>query len=203
MSRAIESQEGSLPPHTSLPELMKGRDWLFGEWDYYIDTSHLTSIIPYCLEMTDPGTLRLLDELCSYGCRLSPNFAFKGQPPFENGYVDFGHYIKAALGIDADLHIQHFYRKAVEAQAEPDSNGPEAAQTLVALLDRLGRHREALAAFSQFLSNEDPAYLRCPNAMQLSYAAADYERLRDTARQRGDLLSYTAASVLASRQPDA
>jgi hypothetical protein len=34
--------------------------------------------------------------------------------------------------------------------------------------------------------------------MQLSYAAADYERLRETARERGDLLSYTAASLLAS-----
>jgi hypothetical protein len=196
--RAIVGQEGAAPPATSLPELINGRDWLFGEWDYYVDNSHLMSIIPYCLELTDTGALRLLDELCDYGARLSPNFAFKGQPPFEDGYVDFGHYIKAVLGVNPDLHIQHFYRKAMESKAESDATGNEAAQILVALLDRLGRHREALAAFSQFLSDEDPAYLRCPTAMQLSYAAADYERLRETARERGDLLSYTAASLLAS-----
>ena len=198
MIRAIERQEGAAPPATSLPELMTGRDWLFGEWDYYVDTSHLTSVIPYCLEATDRTTMCLLDELCDYGCRLSPNFAFAGQPPFENGYVDFGHYVKAIVGLDADPHIQHFHRKAVEAEADADAAGTEGAQTLVALLGRLGRHREALEAFSRFLSNEDPRYLRCPTAMQLSYAADDYERLRETARERGDLLSYTAARLLAS-----
>ena len=198
MTRAVESQEGATPPETSLPDLMKDRDWLFGEWDYYVDTSHLTSVIPYCLETSDTGTLRLLDELCDYGCRLSPNFAFKGQPPFEDGYVDFAHYVKAARGADAEPHIQHFYRKALEAEADPDATGSEAAQVLVALLARLGRHREALEAFSRFLSDEDPTYLRCPTAMQLSYAAGDYERLRETARERGDVLSYTAARLLAS-----
>jgi hypothetical protein len=194
MTRAIEQQEGAAPTETSLPALMNGRDWLFGEWDYYVDTSHLTSVISYCSEVTDTRTLRLLDELCEYGCRLSPNFAFKGEPPFENGYVDFGCYVKALLGIDADSQIQHFYRKAVDAGAD---SGTEAAQILVSLLARLERHQEALEAFSRFLSNEDPTYLRCPTAMQLSHAAADYGRMRENARERGDVLSYTAAALLA------
>jgi hypothetical protein len=198
MRYAITQQEGAAPTEISLPELMNRRDWLFGEWDYYVDTSHLTSIIPYCLELTDTATLRLLDELCDYGCRLSPNFAFKGEPPFENGYVDFGQYVKAVLAVDADSHVQHFYRKAVEAEADPEAAGAEAAQMLVALLGRLGRHGEALAAFSRFLSGKDSPYLRCPTAMQLSYAAGDYERMRATAREHGDLLSYTAARLLAS-----
>ena len=38
--------------------------------------------------------------------------------------------------------------------------------------------------------------------MQLSYAAADYEQLGETARARGDLLSYTAARLLASQPTD-
>lgn len=203
MNRAIESQEGAPSPHTSLLELMNGRDWLFGEWDYYVDTSHLMSVIPYCLDTTDTDTLRLFDELCEYGCRLSPNFAFKGPPSFENGYVDFGHYVKSVLpGVDADPHIQHFYRKAIEVEADPDAIGTEAAQTLVSLLVRLGRHGEALKAFSRFLADEDPAYLRCPTAMQLSFAATDYEVLSVTARARGDLLSYTAARILASQPVD-
>jgi hypothetical protein len=195
--RAIEQQEGAAPPETALPELMNGREWLFGEWDCYVDTSHLTSIIPYCLDVQDPDTLRLLDELCEYGCRLSANFAFSGQPPFENGYVDYGHYVKAVTGADAVPHIRHFYQKAIEAEAEPEAAGTEAAQLLVGLLSRLGRNAEAVEAFSRFLSNENPAYLRCPTAMQLSYAAADYDRMRETARERGDVLSYTAARLLA------
>lgn len=103
----VESQKGPAPAETSLPDLMKHRDWLF-------DTSRLTSVIAYCLETSDTGTLRLPDELCVYGCRLSPNFACKGQPLFGDGYVDFAHHVKAVRGADAEPHTPHFHRKALD-----------------------------------------------------------------------------------------
>jgi hypothetical protein len=200
MRHAIEQQEGAAPAQTSVPELMAGRDWLFGEYDYYVDTSHLTSLIPYCLEVTDRETLRLLDELCEYGTHLSPNFAFKAQPPFEDGYVDYGHYIKAALGIDTEEHTQHFRDKA--AHCDPEIAGSAPAQLLVTLLARLDRYQEALDVFQQYLADEDPTYHRCPNALQLCHAAQNYEQMRGVAREHGDILSYAAASLLSrSRQP--
>lgn len=198
MRHAIEQQEGAAPDTASLPELMQGRNWLFGEYDYYVDTSHLTSVIPYCMETRREDTLRLLNELCEYGEQLSPNFAFRGQPPFDDGYVDYGHYIRAVLGHNTDEHLEHFRRKA--AAADPENDGTEAAQLLVSLLSRLQRHQEALEVFNKYLTGEEPAYLRCPNAMQLSFAASNYEALRSTARERGDVLSYTAARLLSSQR---
>ena len=196
MSRAIEQREGAAPPARTLPELMAGRDWLFGEYDYYVDTSHLTSVIPYCLEVTGKETLRLIDELCQYGARLSSTFAFKGNPPFENGYEDYGHYVKALIGDRREEHIGHFHEKA--GNADPETVGSAPAQVLVGLLSRLERHAEALDVFLEYLRDEDPAWLRCPNALQLCYAARDYERMRRIARDRGDVLSYAAAAALSS-----
>jgi hypothetical protein len=200
MSRTIEQQEGARPAAASIPELMAGRDWLFGEYDYYVDTSHLTSVIPYCLEVSDAEMLRLLQELCEYGQHLSPTFAFKAQPPFEDGYADYGRYIKAVRGVDVDEQVRHFREKA--EQADPEVAGSAPAQTLVNLLVRLERYEQALEVWLTHLAQEDPMYLRCPNALELCYRAGDFGRMRELARERGDVLTYTAASVLeGSRHP--
>ena len=196
MSYAIEQREGAAPSEAGMAELMSGRDWLFGEYDYYVDTSHLTSVISYGLEATDPETLRLLDELCDYGRHLSPMFAFKGQPPFEDGYVEYGRYIRALRGIDADEHVRHFREKA--EQADPEVAGSAPAQSLVNLLARLERFEAALDAWLEFLAAADPAYLRCPGPLDLCYRSGNYERLRTLARERADVLTYTAASGLGS-----
>jgi hypothetical protein len=144
-------------------------------------------------------TLRLIDELCQYGARLSPNFAFRAQPPFEDGYADYGRYVKAVLRQGQDEHLRHFREKA--AGADPDTAGSAPAQLLVGLLARLERYEEALDAFLEHLADENPAYLRCPNALQLCYASRNYARMRELARGRGDVLSYTAASVMNRSAP--
>jgi hypothetical protein len=196
LSYAIEQREGVRPGVSSLSELIAGREWLFGEYDYYVDTSHLTSVISYCLEVSEPEILRQLDELCDYGQHLSPTFAFKGNPPFEDGYIGYGRYVKALRGIAVDEQVDHFRRKAIEADPEVIGNAP--AQELVNLLARLGRYDAALEAWLQFLVHEEPAYLRCPSPMELCYRSGNFERLRELARERADLLTYTAASVLQS-----
>src|SRR5262249_26441947 len=155
MRRTIEQQESVAPDSSKLPELMAGRDWLFGEFHYYVDTSHLCSLIPYCLEPVDAGTLGLIDELCEYGQHLSPNFAFRGQPPFEDGYVGYQHYTGALMDRDNEAHLTYFREKLPSA---------DVAQILVMLLARIGRYREALDIFVEHLGGEDPAYLRCPGA---------------------------------------
>ena len=82
LRRAIERQEGEAPDSQSVSELIKGRDWLFEGANYYIDTSHVGSIVQYSVEWRDPETLRLVIELCDYGKRLSDMFQYAGQPPF-------------------------------------------------------------------------------------------------------------------------
>src|SRR5207248_5084603 len=44
----VGEREGKEPPAaTGLAELMAGRDWLFGDDFYHIDTSHLASVVQF------------------------------------------------------------------------------------------------------------------------------------------------------------
>jgi hypothetical protein len=192
MSRVIASQEGASPAVKTIAELAAGRDWLFGEYDYYVDTSHLFSLLPYSLELTDEGTLRLLHDLCEYGKKLSSMFQSRGQPPFEQPFVDYDEYILALLGDDVERRLEHFHQKVL--QSSPEEVGTVAAQLFVNLAVRLKRFEEAVQVSIDHLADEDPSELTCPSTLQLCSLANDYARLKDLARSRGDLLSYVAAT---------
>lgn len=194
MLRTIEAQEGIRPQAGRVADLLPERDWMFGEYDYYVDTSHLMSLLSYSLEVKDRHTLELFHDLCLYGQRLSAMFQSRGQAPFENPFVDYDQYVLAMLGDEVDRRIDHFRRKADDSDQEEAGTAP--AQLLVNLLVRLGRFEEALAVSLQHLDAEDPLQLSCPPALQLCHMAGDYERLKKLARERGDLLSYAAASAL-------
>jgi hypothetical protein len=142
LGTAIAQQEGRRPVSTNIAELIDGRDWLFGEYSTYVDTSHLVSLLQYCPEVTDAGVLWIFHDLCQYGKRLSPQVRVQGQPPFEDVYTDFDHYAQALSGNDVESHLAHFRRKV----AENDAEGSESlhAQTLVRLLAQLARYEEAL-----------------------------------------------------------
>jgi hypothetical protein len=189
MASEIEAREGARPATKNLIEMMEGRAWLFGEYDYYVDTSHLMTLLPYALEATVADTLGLFHELCEYGKRLAPCFQAKGQAPFENPPVDYGEYVLAMLGDDVDARVEHF--RAIVAASDPEMVGTAPAQFLVNLLVKLGRHREALDVALEHLKDERD--LACPTLMQLCRMAGDYGRLKELARERNDLLSYVAA----------
>lgn len=194
LSRTIESQEGIKPESAGIIDLIANREWLFGEYDYYVDTSHLVSLLPYCTEVTDPAVLRLFHELCAYGQRLSPQFQSPGQPPFENPYVDYGEYVQARLGCEVDDRIAHFRRKLTENAPEQAAEGP--AQVLITLLVSLARYEEALEVSLAYLGGEGSAAGPCPSALQICYLSKNYDRLKELAAGRGDLLTYAAASAL-------
>ncbi len=198
MKRAIAHVEGAAPDQNDLPSLMAGREWLFGEYDYYVDTSHLTSLVQYAPEMTDDATLRLTHELCEYGRRLSSQFQHQGYPPFENTFTDYGKYLEALLGIGTDEAIGHFRKKAEEAESETLP-----AQVLVKLLVRMGRHAEALEAALEHLQEASRADLSCPSPLQICQMAGDYNRLMSLARTKGDLLSYAAAGLERQKEANA
>src|SRR6202011_2468082 len=192
MGSAIESQEGVKPECDTLLDLFANRPWLFGEYDYYVDTSHLVSLLPYCAEIKDRETLHLFHQLCEYGQRLSTQFQSAGEPPFENCYLDYDHYVQALLGNEVETRISHFRTKISGYDRQQASFGP--AQVLINLLVRLGRYNEAFQISLQYLP-EGESGMPCPSASQLCYLAGDYGRLRDLAKNRGDLLTYLAASA--------
>jgi hypothetical protein len=193
LADAIEQEEGSRPASTSIAELISGRGWLFGEYRTYVDNSHLVSLLQHCPEVSDAGLLRIFHDLCEYGKRVSPEVRVQCQPPFEDGCIDFEHYVGALLGIDVESHLAHFRRKVTEA--EPERVVSLAAQVLVGLLARLARFDEALEVALAHFPNVGSAELACPAAPELCRLARRFDRLKELARERGDWLIYAAATL--------
>jgi hypothetical protein len=196
LQHAIAAREEKAPDSRHIPTLVAGRDWLFDENNYHIDTSHLAAVIRFSSDVQDRETLTLAVELTEYGRRLSPLFQYKGHPPFDNIYVDYAVYMRAMLGEDVDAAIAHFRQKV--AAVDPNEGGSGPAQVLVGLLARLGRYPEAIDASIEYLSDAEPGQLSCPTVVQLCELAGDRERMKEVARRRGDLLSF-AAAVLKGR----
>jgi len=192
LRRAIERRQETAVSH-SVPELIAGRDWLFGDLDYYVDTSHLVSVIRFALDLADIDALRLAIELCEYGKHLSPQFKYRADPPFDDVYVDHAAYLSALAGENVDACVEHFVSKV--RASDPSVTGTAPAQVLVALLTRLKRYGQAIQISLDYLSNTAGEQLVCPTLPQLCQLAGDYERLKKLARERGDLLSYFAASI--------
>jgi hypothetical protein len=193
---AVERNEGHAPESERVSELIAGRDWLFENNSYYIDSSHVISVLRFSLDLDDPAMLRLALEMAEYGRKLAPMFAFRGDPPFEDVYTDHAIYLRALLGEDVDEAVAHFRRKAQES--DPEQVGTAPAQVLVTLLVRLERLREAIAASLEFLEGVPATQLGCPTLFQLCQMAGEWDQLRQLARERGDLLSF-AAGLLGRR----
>jgi hypothetical protein len=193
LSNAIMCGEGLSPTANSIPQLIGERDWLFGDFDAYVDTSHVINIIRFALDLQNDEAIRLALELCEYGAHLSQQFKMRGEPPFEDIYRDHAIYLRALLGEDLDAVIAHFKNKTL-AQDDP-MRAIQSAQVLVGLLVRHGRYREAVEVSLEHLSGIAGSQLACPTLFQLCQLAGDSERLKALARERGDLLSFAAGAI--------
>ena len=193
LKETIASVEGAAPDTGRVAELMAGRPWLFEGNSYYVDSTHLTAILRFTPELEDAETLRMAVELAGYGRALAEMFHFRGEPPFEDTYADHEVYLRALIGEDVAHAIAHFRRKAGEPETAPGDTTP--AEVFIELLMRLGRYAEAVEASLEFLGNSEGVQLSCASAMQLCQMAGDYGRLREVARERGDLVGFAAGVI--------
>lgn len=104
----IAQQQGAEPAEASLKELVADRDWLFGEHSYHLDTTHLASTVRFSRLLEDETQLRLALDLTAYGRRLSPQFQYKGDQPFEDIYSSHALYLGAILGENVDAAVDYF-----------------------------------------------------------------------------------------------
>jgi hypothetical protein len=193
LKQAIEQREGSAPDSDTIPELMTGREWLFGEFDAYVDTSHVVNVVRFAVDLQDHHAIRLALELCDYGAHLSAQFKMRGEPPFEDIYADHAIYLHALLGERMEAAIERLRGKIV-AQCDP-LRAIQSAQVLVGLLVRHERYQEAIQISIEHLSSVAPNQLACPTLLQLCELAGDPERLKELARAQGDLLSFAAGVI--------
>jgi hypothetical protein len=193
LRETIAATECAPPAAASVAELMAGRPWLFDGMRYYVDSTHVASILGFARELEDPPALRMAVELADYGEALNPMFHYRGEPPFDDPYVDGGIYLRAILGDEVETAITHFRGKAVTKSVIPGDTTP--AEVLIDLLVRLNRYEEAIQASLEYLPVSTVSPDGCPSISQLCQMAADYPKLRELSQQRGDLLGYAAGLI--------
>jgi hypothetical protein len=191
----IASRGQVLPPEgSSIEALLSGRPWLFADESYHIDISHLAAVVRMSVLVKDPAVIGLAADLTEYGRHLSPRLVFEGTPPFERIFDDHGVYLRALLGRDVDRAIAHFEEKL----SRDDGAGDEAslpAQTLVNLLSHVGRVGPAIDVAAAHLAGIPETTLSCPSVSQLCQRAGLHRRLAQIARENGDLVNFTAATI--------
>jgi hypothetical protein len=198
LTRVITQKEGEETRAESMSALIAGRGWLFEDNCYYIDTSHVVSVMQYSLELHDPQLLGLALDLAEYGTQLGSMFQRCGNPPFET-FKDYAEYFRTVLGKDVETGIEHFRRRV--AECDPNEYGTAPAQVLVGLLSRLERYQEAIDVSLEHLKDVDPNQQACPSVLQLCQWAGDFDQLRKIASDQGDVLSFTAGLLQDSKFP--
>lgn len=186
----VEQKLAGVSPPNTVRELIAGRDWLFAEGNYHVDVSHLNSVVRFArfLEADDPE-LRQVIELAEYGSRLSAQFQYPGDPPFDEFYPAHIQFFKALADEDRDAALGYFRKKLAD---EPDAEDkPMLAYVLTDLLLRCGRQDDAIEVAAEHLSDiEDPQTF---SFTRLCRQGARFDLLQTTARRKGDLVGYTAA----------
>ncbi len=187
----IARREGTESPEQRLGELLGGRDWLFAEQNYHIDTSHLAAVVRLARLTEDPDTLRLACELTDYGRRLSQQYQYAGEEPFIDTYAAHGLYFQALRGENMDEAVD-FFRERARARPAAEA-GTAAIETYVDLLSRVGRHHEALEAMVELVPPGVRTMGLAPGLLELARRAGSYDRLRDRCVQQDDLVGFVAS----------
>ncbi len=115
LTAEIEHQEGKKPESRNVAELIAGRDWLFGDDFYCIDTSHLSSVVQMSMYLPRGPELQMVRDMCQYGQKLSPRFQYPGAPPFEDQYRDYAVYFAILAGENVEVGLAHFRAKVEQA----------------------------------------------------------------------------------------
>ncbi len=204
----ITRQAGSPPAESTLGELLADRDWLFTEHTYHIDTTHLASVVRYSRLLNDAQDLRLALDLTEYGRRLSQQFQFAGEPPFEAMYPSHALFFAAQLGQQVDEAVAYFREQA--ETIDVGHLGLAGVDVYVDLLARLGRYDEAIDALVRLIPESpdgpsldvarSPGW--APSLLELSELAGTYEPLMRYCLGRGDVLGYTTGLTRAGKQGD-
>jgi hypothetical protein len=192
----IKQQEGAEPADgATLDKLVADREWLFEGGNYHLDTTHLNSAVRIARILEDQESLRLAWELTEYGRRLDRQYQFAGEEPFAEVYPSYGLFYAAQLGRQVDEAIAYFREKAESLSLDQEGSMP--AETHVALLARIGRLNEALEASARLLPQGTRTMGFAPSLLELSKIARDYAILRDSSRERGELLAFAVALIAA------
>ena len=193
----VESRGAKVPAGATVGGIVSDHPELFEEGAYHIDTSHLSSVVQFSLELDACSERKQARELCAYGERLSDSFKFASDPPFEKTYADYKILLDVVDGENVENGLKHF-RDKIEPAAAEGSTFP--AEVYVNLLLKLERKADTLAVAKKYLAGEN-RQLSCPGVYELCQQAGDFTGLADAARTRGDGVNFLAGLVAGTHKP--
>ncbi len=195
----VSQKIAMVPPGASIRELIAGREWLFENDNYHIDVSHLNSVVRFARSFNqDTPELSKVIELCDYGSKLSAQFQYPADPPFDEFYPAHLHFFKVLAGENTDEHLKYFQSRL---DSEPDEEDkPYFAIVLVDLLMRLGRLNDAVDAATPYLCQVNDVSDNGFSYARLCQKAERYDAWQSACQQAGDYVGYAAAVIQESTQ---
>jgi hypothetical protein len=193
----IVRREAPAGDDESLAEMIEKRRWILEDGGYHLDTTHLSSTIRIATVLDDPGQLRKAWELTQYGKRLDHQFQYPGDEPFVDFYPAHATFFAILLGQNVDAGLKVFERRA--RAVDVTEHGTGAIETYVDLLDRVGRHRQAIEAAIELVPSDLPAQRIVPLLIEIAEkakreeGAGVYDLILKYCKERNDVLGYAAA----------
>ena len=187
--RAVIAQRGDTypPGGTPIDELLMGREWLFADDAYHIDTSHLAATVRLARVVTERAVIDLAAQLANYGKHLPADMQYASDPPFE-GYEAYELFYGAQLGRQIDEAVEYFTRQADEHDIE--QSGMAATEALLVLLDRLGRSADALQIVAERVPQRAKLSPYAPTALSLAQRSGDWATYEQLVNRHDDPVAY-------------
>lgn len=190
----IEQREGSAPTSSDVETLLKGRDWLFEEDNYHIDTSHLNAIVRMARLLGPGPEIEHAVALCTYGNQLSSKYRYPDPAPFEDVYSDSRRFFLILSGEDAEDGLRFFKEQA--ERLDPSEVGTYPSEVYLHLLRETGRWQDAIDYIEKRLSDLPSNLTSAINS--LCEVSRNFDAMNRFARERHDPISFLAS--LASRE---
>lgn len=181
----------------TLGDIIESRRWILDGGGYHLDTTHLAATVRIASILDEPDQIRRAWELTQYGRRLNHQFQYPGDEPFVDFYPAYSTFYGVLLGENVEAGLKHFEKKARSVDAAQHGTG--ALETYVDLLDRVGRHAEAVSAAAQWVPEDVPPQRIVPMMIEIGQRAgiesrADaFKPILEYCQRRGDVLGYGAA----------
>jgi hypothetical protein len=190
----IREQEPENPePQGSLRELRAGRDWLGGGGSH-VDASHLAAAVRFGRVLTDADDVDRALQLAEYGAELHPDMQYRGEAPFEDVYTAHRLFFSARLGHQVDQAIDYFRAEAQKCDMYREGTGP--VETLLVLLDRVGRPEEALKTYVELVPAGTRLSPYAPRLLDLAMRSGEWEQYEKLLEERDDPVGLAVAKVV-------
>ena len=192
----IARREAPAGDDETLAEMIEKRRWILSDGGYHLDTTHLSSTVRIATVLEDEESLRKAWELTQYGRRLHHQFQYPGDEPFVDFYPAYTAFYAILLGENVDAGLKVFERKA--RSVDTTEHGTAAVETYVDLLDRIGRHQEAIDIAIELAPKDVPPQRIVPMLIEIASRIPEasskdgWQSILEYCRKHNDILGYAA-----------